>query len=274
MENEPRRSPRLRRALFWIAAPISVLAGFILFVTVDRWTPEVLVAVAAINAALVFFLLVLWDPNRFLWAGRTVATMIFLAYVGYLGWAIFSPVRSSEKPGRRFRDSILPAAGGMLIIGWPALMFAVFGRFTLRPTADDAVTPIADNDPVWVAALKKARESIPLLRELQLRHKGEIAVKFPFRTDTGETEHLWGRLLDLSERDMWITVLTPPIAHQGIPPENLKIPVADLEDWQLDLPDGKIRGGFSTKAQMEILRRERRVIPLQFRGRENDFVDA
>lgn len=153
-------------------------------------------------------------------------------------------------------------------------MFALYGWFSLRATVDDPVTPIAQDDPLWVAALQKARETISLLRELQLKHKGEIAVKFPFRTDKGETEHLWGRLLDLRERDTWLTVLTPPIAHEGIRPEHVKVPVADLEDWQLDLPDGKIRGGFSTKAQMEIYRHDRRVLPMQIRDREKDFVNA
>jgi len=241
---------------------------------VSSRAPQALATVAAIDAGFILLLLALWDPNRFLWAGRAVATMIFLAYLGYLGWAVFSSTHDSEKPGRRFRNSVVPAVGGFILIGWPALMFALFGRFSLRPTIDDSITPIANDDPLWVAALQKARDTLPLLRELHLKHKGEIAVKFPFRTDKGETEHLWGRLLDLRDRDMWLTVLTPPVAHEGIGPEHVKVPVTDLEDWQLDLPDGKIRGGFSTKAQMQIYRRDRRVLPPQIRDREKDFVDT
>ncbi len=274
MEVNGPRSPRFRRLIFWLVAPFAVAAALSLPLSISSRAPQALAAVMAVDAALGLLLLALWDPNRFLWAGRALAAMIVLSYLGYVGWAVFSPANASEKPGRRFRSSVVPAVGGLVLIGWPALMFALYGRFTLRPTVDDAVTPIAPDDPLWVAALRKARDSIPLLRELQIAHKGEIAVKFPFRTDKDVTEHLWGRLLDLRERDLWLTVLTPPIAHDGIPPEHLKVPLADLEDWQLELPDGKIRGGFSTKAQMEVYRRDRRVLPLQIRDREKDFIDA
>lgn len=274
MGEDASRSPRFRRLIFWLVAPLAVVAAVSLPMFVTSRAPQALATITAIDAGLLLLLLALWDPNRFLWAGRALAAMIFVAYMGYLVWAVFWPRRDQEKPGRRFRNSVVPAAGGLLLVGWPALMFALYGRFTLRPTVDDAVTPIAPDDPLWVAALQKARETIPLLRELHLEHEGEIAVKFPFRTDKGETEHIWGRLLDLRERDMWLTVLTPPIAHEGIRPEHLKVPLADLEDWQLDPSDGKIRGGFSTKAQLEIYRRDRRVLPLQIRDREKDFVDA
>jgi uncharacterized protein YegJ (DUF2314 family) len=268
------RSPRFRRLIFWLVSPLAVVAAVSLPMLVSSRALQALAAVAAIDAGLILLLLALWDPNRFLWAGRTVAAMIFIAYLSYLGWAIFWPTKVSEKSGRRLGNSVVPAVGGFILIGWPALMFALYGRFSLHPTIDDSITPIANDDPLWLAALQRARETIPILRELHLKHKGEIAVKFPFRTDKGETEHLWGRLLDIRERDMWLTVLTPPIAHDGIRPEHVKVSVADLEDWQLDLPDGKVRGGFSTKAQMEIYRRDRRVLPLKIRDREKDFVDA
>ncbi len=241
---------------------------------VDTWSPGAVAAVVVIGGALVLLLLALWDVNRFLWAGRTVAAMVFVGYVTFLGTEIYRSTRSPEKPGHHSRNTVVRAGLGLIVIGWPALMFALFGRFSLRPNVDDIATPIAPDDPLWVKALQRSRETIPLLRELQVQHKGEIAVKFPFQTDTGATEHLWGRLLDLRERDMWVTVLTPPIAQKGVPPQHLKVPVADMEDWQLDLPDGKVRGGFSTRAQILIYKREGRVLPAGARGRENDFLDA
>jgi hypothetical protein len=269
-----RRSPRFRKVIFWVVAPLAVAAAVVLAVADPFRSPQALAVTATIDIALALLLLALWDPNRNLWAGRTLAAMIFSAYVAYLAGAIVSPARHSGGRERHVADSVVPALGGLVLIGWPALMFALFGRFTLRRPIDEVATPISDDDPLWVASRERARQNLPLLRTLQLEHGGEIAVKFPFVTDTGTREHVWGRLLDLRERDMWVTVITPPLSHKGVPPQHLKVPVDDLEDWQLDLPDGKIRGGFSTMAQINIFRRDGRVVPPEYRNRDKDFVDA
>jgi hypothetical protein len=39
------------------------------------------------------------------------------------------------------------------------------------------------------------------------------------------------------------------------------VPVSELEDWQLVLPDGRIRGGFTTRAQIEIAMTSGAAIP-------------
>jgi hypothetical protein len=51
-------------------------------------------------------------------------------------------------------------------------------------------------------------------------------------------------------------------------------PLADLEDWHVLLPDGRIRGSFTTRAQIQICRTTGQRIPRELRGIEGLLVDT
>src|SRR5688500_6242877 len=122
-------------------------------------------------------------------------------------------------------------------------------------------TPIDPDHPLWREAIDRARESIGMLWALHAEAGPEAMVKYAFITSSGEKEHVWGELLELSEDSMRVTMETPPIHHRGELPRELNVPISDLEDWQLSLPDGRIRGGFTTQAQIKIARESGSPIP-------------
>jgi hypothetical protein len=113
------------------------------------------------------------------------------------------------------------------------------------------VTPIDVTDSRWSEAIAKARSTIPEMRALHVAWPSEIYVKYPLNMETGSIEHVWGRLLALSTDEMRVSLETKPIeAPVGAAP--FVVPVSALEDWQLVLPDGGIRAGYTTRAQIEI----------------------
>ncbi|MCA9736888.1 MAG: hypothetical protein R3E98_17180 [Gemmatimonadota bacterium] len=127
--------------------------------------------------------------------------------------------------------------------------------------------------PPWSDAIAKARGSVPTLRELFPAHRGRIAVKFPLQTSRGELEHVWGELLELGQDSFVAGLDTPPRRGKpvGRPPYTLAL--SELEDWQLEMPDGAIRGGYTTRLDLERARERGQAIPDHILAMESRFVD-
>jgi uncharacterized protein YegJ (DUF2314 family) len=135
------------------------------------------------------------------------------------------------------------------------------------------VTPIDVSDPRWSEAIDRARSTIEEMRSLFANRDADMYVKYPLVTKSGSIEHVWGKLLELSSQDMKVTLETQPIeAPRTLPP--FSIPVSDMEDWQLVLADGRIRGGFTTQAQIAIGRESGSKLPQHISELDGRFVDG
>ncbi len=111
-------NPRRVRRMFWALLP--AVAGFVVIMANARVNDPVRTGTAlliegSLGTALLMLLLVLWDADRFRWAGRALAALIFVAYGAY---AI------AERQG----------IFGLVLLGAPALWYACTGRFSLRKT--------------------------------------------------------------------------------------------------------------------------------------------
>ncbi len=134
------------------------------------------------------------------------------------------------------------------------------------------VLPFQEPDPLWIAAVRTARNTLPLMRELHSSYGSELHVKYPLLTASGQIEHVWGKIVDLGGETLKVTLEIPTLnALPSQPP--FVINVGDLEDWQLVLPDGNIRGGFTTQAQIAMAKREGRGLPPAFSQTEGCFID-
>ena len=140
------------------------------------------------------------------------------------------------------------------------LLLLVFGAifWFMRRNAAAAVA-IDPTDPIWTAAIERARATMHGMRALQ-QSGHEVWVKFPLRPPGGEREHFWGRIEQLQDDVLVVTVETRPVAA-GTVPRQVTVPTSELEDWQVQLADGSIRGGFTTRAQALIARRDGREVP-------------
>lgn len=129
------------------------------------------------------------------------------------------------------------------------------------------------HDPIWVAAMEKARATVPVLRELFQSGLGPIGVKYPLPNTAGESEHVWGELQAL-EQDYFVATLATPM-RRGRPASSppYTMPLSTLEDWQLILEDGTVRGGFTTQADIETAIASGQSIPDHVRERQGRFVD-
>ncbi len=147
----------------------------------------------------------------------------------------------------------------------------VFWSFLLARSRAARVTPIRSDDPWLLSAVERARSSFPEMQQL-LAAGEQVTVKLPLTNQAGEVEHVWGGIDAADDEGVQVVILTPLLV--GPTPDGpLRIPRAELEDWQVFLADGAIRGGFTTQAQLAVCRREKLSIPRALRDQETRFLD-
>ena len=136
------------------------------------------------------------------------------------------------------------------------------------------VSAIDPTSAEWQAAVRRAHATLPLLRELFPAHREQTLVKLGVLTASGSREHVWAQLTDLGSETLAATIVTPMLERPaGAEPASV-FPLADLEDWHVLLPDGRIRGSFTTRAQIQICRTTGQRIPRELQGIESRLVDT
>jgi hypothetical protein len=120
----------MNRWYFWVLAPVMLATGTGLPFIVDPPTWQGQVILYAFCAILLLATLGLAVPSRFLWALRTAAALVLLAYIGYAAseaWAWWH-----GKPfgfgSSRSRSNLFNALGGLLVFGVPSLYLLLRGR--------------------------------------------------------------------------------------------------------------------------------------------------
>jgi uncharacterized protein YegJ (DUF2314 family) len=113
----------------------------------------------------------------------------------------------------------------------------------------DKVIGVKDDDPAMVAAISKARETLPLFwRAFEKQERGETEFALKVRiTDKHGTEHFWAT--DLERRDGKIKGIInndPNIVKKVKMGDVIEIPEADITDW-LYMREGKLVGNFTLK---------------------------
>ena len=130
------------------------------------------------------------------------------------------------------------------------------------------------DDPLMLATVEKARRTTDVLRSLFPDRPHDTYVKFPFASDGGTKEILWGKLVEWAGEQMMIEFMNRPATHRGRFETRQIRPVAELEDWQVELADGRIRGAFSTLAMMTRVREQQGELPAELAEQATRFVDA
>jgi uncharacterized protein YegJ (DUF2314 family) len=142
------------------------------------------------------------------------------------------------------------------IFAGAVLVHLVWVRYLLNPYVYLGAMPVADDDPLMAAARRKARETFAEFLALYPAHQADAMVKFRFETDHGTRENLWADLVSIDGQTATIYVRTPPRQHGGPFERRQQIPAERIIDWQIEMPDGTIRGGYTNRALFQIYKRE------------------
>jgi len=155
---------------------------------------------------------------------------------------------------------------GYIPFEWPVRMiFVVLGAFGVHfvwerlsngSTLYLGARPVPSDDPLMVEAVEKARNSLDLLRTLYTEHRTDTVIRFPLRTKSGSIENVCGDLLELGNDTARIYLRTLPIEEAELPERTFEVAVAEISDWQIEMRDGSLRGGFTNRAMFRIFERE------------------
>jgi uncharacterized protein YegJ (DUF2314 family) len=143
----------------------------------------------------------------------------------------------------------------LVLVGGIAVHF-IWERLFFDPFLYLGARPVDSQDPLMIAAKQKALSELPQFERLFAERPTDSMIKFAFQTDKGETEFLWGDLLELSETETKVFLRTPPINHSAPLDRAMKVPREAIVDWQVEFPDGTLRGGYSNLALFKIFERE------------------
>lgn len=125
----------------------------------------------------------------------------------------------------------------------------------------------------WRQALIKARKSIPTLMVLHRSTDEPVLVKYAIPSTNGELEHVWGELEQIDATRFRATLETPLIGGDPVSEPPFELPIAAMEDWVVNLPDGSIRGGFTTQVEIQTAKLRGLPLPDHIAAMDGRFCD-
>ena len=131
---------------------------------------------------------------------------------------------------------------------------------------------IADDDPAMLAAMERARATLPRFRTLFAEGVKDAQVKVRFLSNAGEVEHLWAAVLKLSDSSLTVRYLTPPVTHSGKLERVHDHPIADVEDWAAITQEGAIHGGYTQRLMFSRARESWGKLPRGLAEQESRYV--
>lgn len=114
---------------------------------------------------------------------------------------------------------------------------------------DNANIAVLDpKDPLLIKAKDQAKATLDTLQILFPRYEESSYIRFPYKFKGAEI-HLWADLTEIAPDHANATIKPGPYAPgfvQGT--EEVQMAISRVEDWLVELEDGRIRGGFTTQA--------------------------
>lgn len=159
------------------------------------------------------------------------------------------------------------------LLGGAVAVHLVWDRLLFPDFLSPGSIPVADDDPLMLEALAKARATMAQFLRLYPDHQTDSIVKFLLVTDSGVKESVWADLVEIIGNDARVYIRTPPV-HQTAPLERARtVPVAEIIDWQIEFRDGTLRGGFTNQALFRVFERENGYLPASIIPHISRFKD-
>ena len=96
--------------------------------------------------------------------------------------------------------------------------------------------------PEFVAARRRAQETLPAFIAEVGRNIQNAFIMFAFRTNQDVSEHIWASVLGYTNGVFNVSSLYDP---EDTHDTRQDVPESEVEDWKIALPDGRIRGAYS-----------------------------
>jgi len=215
-------------------------------------------------------LLILWFRDRSRAFGgvvqRILGALSLMMGLVILGWFVYNQFVLTEEFKLNYRR-LFQLAGPivMLSVGWKWLL-------DVGPGLEKQ--DIDFNSPEMHAASAEARRTLPYFIAEVNRHVDGAYIKFPFTTDQGVIEHIWAYVHHHEEECFNVSIANVPYTQKGRFETRRDVAEKDVEDWQIMLPNGRIKGAYSFVGAFRYLQSKRQRLNRTLRKQRAQLIDA
>ena len=139
------------------------------------------------------------------------------------------------------------------------------------PRPDFPPLEVGNDHPDIAAAIVLAKQRLGDFQYHATSTPGACLVKFPLVTSSGNTEHVWAEVLRTDWPRLEVRLVTPPVSHEGKLERLHSKTATDIEDWHVNLPDGRVLGGFTQRAMFKIARERWGGLPKKLEDAEKKY---
>ncbi len=108
--------------------------------------------------------------------------------------------------------------------------------------------PVDEPEALIKKAKQQASVTLDSMQHLFKIYPDQTFVRFSFEPVRDHVEHLWGKVTKLDSAYVSVEVIRKGDLEDVYYPGELELNVNRIEDWLVELPDGNIRGGFTSQA--------------------------
>jgi len=111
---------------------------------------------------------------------------------------------------------------------------------------------VSANHPLLLEARRKAVATLAMLRQLHADHPSSSQIRWASAPNYTIAEWQWLDVIDLGPEYCIVAVPALPDDAAANTPTPLPVNIQDIIDWRVRLPDGSVRGGFTTQAEIRL----------------------
>ncbi len=180
---------------------------------------------------------------------RFFGIIAFLFGLILSGWFVYNQIWPTEEFKSGFRSIFqLAVPIACLAVGWKWMRYK--GKGIEEVIRGDLKCPELE------ASIVKAKDTMPeFIREVEKGIDGAF-VKFPLKTPQGLTEHIWAYVHFYKDDRFNVSLANTLVDEQEQSKGRRDVPLEEVEDWQIMLPNGSIRGAYSLAALFEYWTRQ------------------
>lgn len=162
-----------------------------------------------------------------------------------------------------------PQSLALLVAAGLAVLLLI-GRWARRKRA----SRYSPDHPLLREAIRKARSTLPTLAMLHAAGAGKSLVRLQLPLGLAIDDWPWAELVELGPALCVLALPRSAPGHESEPLVQLTVPIENLGDWLVELPDGSLRGGFTTQAELRLARQSgaRRSPTINYADRR--FIDS
>ena len=179
-----------------------------------------------------------------IWAGivfrRIFGTLAVVFGVAILGWFIYNQLHPTDEFKRNFHSVFqlgLPIV--FLIVGWRWLKYE-------GPGIEETSGYLQCKE--LTESVVKAKETLPRFITEVEKNVDNAYIKFPLHTAGGGIEHIWAYVHSFRDGSFNVSLANAPKDPNESAEGRRDVNQEEVEDWQIMLKDGKLRGAYSTIA--------------------------